>query len=557
MSSSLRQDSVGSRENAERLRVLLEGVGGILWQADHHGILTAIAPGWTELTGQSEAELRHTGWQGMCHPHDGSLVANTWAASLRSGRNFEIESRLRKCDGSFARVHWLGVPVLDGRGQVREWIGTVTDVSERRESEELVLRMQRNELVGRLAGGIAHETNNQMTAVLGFTDFVLRGDNLTAEQRADLNQVRRAASRVVQLTRQLLAFSGRQVLQPEILDMDLTLRESYSLLTRTLGPEVRLHLDPGPGSKLVRVDRTQLNQILLNLTLNAREATTGDGPVTIGTRLGIPPLGAGLASSRHNGKAAVLLTVKDAGRGIDPSIRPHIFDPFFSTKPSGEASGLGLSVVKGIVDQSGGDVWVESAPGSGTTVTIMFPLVAAAEPGETGPSESPERFRGSTLLLVEDENAVRTVLQRGLAEIGHQVRVASDGPEALEVLEQLDGQVDLVVADLAMPRMSGAELAQMAAPRWPHLSFLYISGHPQMIAIQRQQLDPHSFFLQKPFSVEALAAAIRRILDHRPSRPGSSGGSWRSRAGTMVPLAIGQESPDQADRFPDGAPGAR
>ena len=471
------------------------------------------------MTGRTADDIRREGWHCLCHPEDATHISQLWAESLESGKNFAAECRIRTSDGSYATLQWIGVPIRGNVGEIREWIGTLHDITDRRTAEEQVRRIQRMDTIGRLAGGIAHETNNQMTVVLGFSDFVLQSKNLTEDQRQDLVQIRRAASRVAHLTRQLLALSRRQVLQQEELDLDAVLQEAHTVLIRVLGPEVELGVQIEPGSKWIRADRTQLIQILLNLCLNAQEAMPGGGAITIILRR---TAAADLGRLTRLGEAAgdiVLLSVADTGVGMDESVLPHIFDPFYSTKEVGEGTGLGLSVVEGIVAQSGGDIWVTSEKGNGTVVTMGFPLVApktgGAPAGDGGEAEKPH---GESLVLVDDEDAVRNFLARGLTQAGYRVHAVSSGPEAIELVDRQRGDVDLIITDLAMPGMTGREFARDIARRWPAVPFLFISGYPREMATQDGPGDLPGRFLQKPFSFDTLRAAVRQALAERSGR---------------------------------------
>jgi signal transduction histidine kinase len=421
-------------------------------------------------------------------------------------------------DGTCTYVYGGATPLIDGTGAVRGAVGAFVDITEQRQVRAQLERVQRMESLGRLAGGIAHETNNQMSVALGLADYVLRGTNLTQEQRRDLAEVRRAADRVAQLTRQLLALSRRQVLRTEPVELNSLIRESNSILARLLGPEFQLRLDLHAGDHWVRADRTQLVQVLLNLAINARDAMPGGGLVTITTHVGDPPAGPGrLGRSWVPGSVIALLSVTDTGSGIDPSIRGRIFEPFFTTKPVGAGSGLGLSVVEGIVEQSNGEIWVESAPGAGTTFTLGFSVVPKPAPPSPPPG-SPNHGGSEKVLVVDDEPAVRGVLVRQLADRGYAVLEASGGAEALDMIRSAGGDVALVVCDVAMPEMSGTELAKRARGGSPELPFIFVSGQPRETLAEYGDPAAHGPLLEKPFSADVLTAAVRKALDERGVR---------------------------------------
>jgi CheY-like chemotaxis protein len=419
-------------------------------------------------------------------------------------------------DGTSIYVYGGATPLLDGDGALRGAVGAFVDITDQRQIRAQLERVQRMESVGRLAGGIAHETNNQMSVALGLADYVLRGTNLTQEQRRDLAEVRRAADRVAQLTRQLLALSRRQVLRTEPVELDSLVRESNSILSRLLGPEFQLRLDLHAGDQWVRADRTQLVQVLLNLAINARDAMPGGGLVTITTRVGDPPAGPGrLGRNWPSGDVIALLSVSDKGSGIDPSIGSRIFEPFFTTKPVGAGSGLGLSVVEGIVEQSTGEIWVESAPGAGTTFTLGFAVVPKPAPPSPLPT-LPNHGGREKVLVVDDEPAVRGVLVRQLADRGYTVLEASGGAEALDLMRGPGGDVALVVCDVAMPEMNGTELAKRARGASPALPFIFVSGQPRETLAEYGDPAAHGPLLEKPFSADVLASAVRKALDERP-----------------------------------------
>jgi nitrogen-specific signal transduction histidine kinase len=404
--------------------------------------------------------------------------------------------------------------LFDETGKVRGAVGAYIDMTDLHHARVQLERSQRIETIGRLAGGVAHETNNQMTVVLGFTQYVLGATNLTPGQRSDLQQVKRGAQRVAELTRQLLALSRRQTLHPEALDLDALVRESQALVQRLIGPENVLVVDVEPGPKWVRADRTQLIQVLLNLTMNARDAMPGGGRVTISTRrIDKVPAGGRFGRSWDSNGAAVL-SISDTGAGIEPTIIGRVFEPFFTTKPVGQGTGLGLSVVEGIVEQSSGEMWLKSQPGQGASFTIALPLVEAVS-GLDGEPELHSDGGTETILLVDDDDAVREVLARGLQERGYRLLEASTGPEALDILRRSADDIDLVVTDVAMPGMSGVDLAHRALQLRTFLPFIFVSGQPREVLPDFGSLEQDHPLLEKPFPPDVLATCVRARLDSR------------------------------------------
>jgi signal transduction histidine kinase len=289
-------------------------------------------------------------------------------ALLREGRPGEMQFRLRRADGAYRRVVSRGVPLRDADGSIKEWVGTITDMEDARQAEERLRQAAKMEAIGRLAGGLAHDFNNQLQGISGFAAFVDRDPGLSGQARQDVHEIRKAADRMAGMTHQLLAFSRQQVLVPEVLDLNAAVADSQSLLQRLIGSSIQIVVELGRGPRWVQVDRAQLLQVLMNLAINARDAMPSGGELVVrtGTRASVPEFGA------VDGPYAVL-TVSDSGTGIAAEDLPHIFEPFFTTKEVGEGTGLGLATVHGIVAQSGGSIDVTSEPGVGTTFTISLP----------------------------------------------------------------------------------------------------------------------------------------------------------------------------------------
>jgi nitrogen-specific signal transduction histidine kinase/CheY-like chemotaxis protein len=409
----------------------------------------------------------------------------------------------------------------DPDGKLAYMTGVCLDVTERKQVEERLRQAQRMDSVGQLAGGIAHEANNMMSVVLGCADYVLQRTDLPEPVRQDVDQIWRAAKRTAGITQQLLAFSRRQVLQPEVLDLNATVRELEPILARALGESrgLRMHLSSTLGR--VRADPGQLEQVLLNLTLNARDAMEEGGRLTIETMNVV--LDAAYAATKpvetlKPGEYAALV-VTDTGHGMDRTTLGRIFEPFFTTKGVGQGTGLGLSTVYGIVKQSGGFIWVYSEPGLGSTFKLYFPLVASL-PDSTGPqSTAPPGQADEVILVAEDEPMVRSIMARCLRDCGYGVLEAGDGREALELLEGRRGRVSLIVADVVMPDMGGREMATRLAQRWPEVPVLFTSGYTGLDVVRRGLLEEGREFLQKPLAPEALARKVREMIDARSPVP--------------------------------------
>ena len=379
-----------------------------------------------------------------------------------------------------------------------------------RESQEQLLHAQKMEALGRLAGGIAHDFNNLMMAISGYTELVLQDQRLSPTSREDVAQIRRAVFRAAELTQQILAYSRRQMLQPVPVSLNLLLGEASGMLRRLMPENIELKLALDPKTPDVLVDPGHMLQVVMNLALNARDAMPNGGALGIRTAA---TDGAALESGNGAGRR-VLLVVTDNGTGIDPKVLPLIFDPFFTTKPQGEGSGLGLSTVFGIVKQSGGQIDVQSDLTRGTTFTISLPAAPAVLPrDETIEPQVPARSGGEVILVVEDDDQVRTVVSKGLPRLGYEVLVVRNAEEALALVEKHPGRIDLLLTDVVMPGLSGPQLADSLTARRPETRVVFMSGYPEaQDPALGFSLDGRSY-LQKPFALAELAEKIRTALD--------------------------------------------
>jgi two-component system, cell cycle sensor histidine kinase and response regulator CckA len=409
--------------------------------------------------------------------------------------------------------------VKDAEGRVIYYAVNIQDLTERRRAEEQVRQAQKMEAVGRLAGGVAHDFNNMMMIIMGFSDFLLTNLEQGDPRWADADEIRKAAERAMHLTRQLLGFGRQQLVARHVLSLNEVVSGMDRMLRPLLGEDIRLVTRLSVGLGGVEADYGQLEQVVMNLALNARDAMRGGGGLTIETLDVELPEG---YAYHHIGidippGAYVMLVVSDTGHGMTPEVKSRLFEPFFTTKPTTQNTGLGLATVYGIVAQSGGYIWVDSEPERGTTFKICLPRVdSEAEQAQT-PLTPVRSVRGcEKILLVEDEDAVRSVAARVLLNQGYTVIQARNGEEALTLLNQLDETIDLVLTDVVMPDMGGLALAEQIRIRSPGLKLVYMSGYSETDKLQPGLRNFETPFLQKPFSAENLVLKVREVLDAAP-----------------------------------------
>jgi signal transduction histidine kinase/CheY-like chemotaxis protein len=454
-------------------------------------------------------------------PDNLPTVAPVWER-LRRGevvRQFET-THLRR-DGSTVDVVFTAFPTFDEGRQVIGSARIVRDLTAQRKAEahlqlmEAQLRQaQKMEAIGVLAGGVAHDFNNALSVILSFTSLVLDDLSPNDPMRADMKEISRAAERATDLTRQLLAFSRKQMLQPQVLDLGQTILGMERMLRRLLSEAIELAVLPSPALGRVLADPGQVEQIVMNLAVNARDAMPRGGKLSI--EIANAELDADYAELHPAVPPGryVMVAVTDTGVGMDAATRERIFEPFFTTKAVGKGTGLGLSTVFGIVKQSDGHIWVYSEPGRGTTFKVYLPRVEQAADKVISGVPEPETLRGSeTVLLVEDEEAVRVATRAILQRNGYHVLDALSGGDALLICEQFPGKIHLLLTDVVMPRMSGRQVAERLVPLRPEMKVLYVSGYTEDAAIHHGVVDAGIAFLQKPITPNALLRKVREVLD--------------------------------------------
>jgi two-component system, cell cycle sensor histidine kinase and response regulator CckA len=442
-------------------------------------------------------------------------------ARKRHGRTGDqIDVHLRRRDGEIVHVSLETAPFQDDEGRFAGALGMVRDVREQdsaeaalRASEERVRQAQKLEAIGMLAGGMAHDFNNLLSVILSYTSLVL--EELPPEEplRADIEEVRKAGERAAALTHQLLAFSRRQVLKPSVLALDSIVGGMESMLARLLGEDISLSVITPPGLGSVEADRGQLEQVIMNLAVNARDAMPTGGQLTIElANVDVDER----HDAAHDGAAAgphVMLSVTDTGMGMSAATREHVFEPFFTTKGQGKGTGLGMATVFGVVSQSGGSIEVESEPGRGSTFRILLPRSDRAPTATPAAPEQTRPVGNETVLLVEDQTAVRVLARNILQKGGYRVLDAQNAGEALLICEQHPHTIEMMLTDVIMPRTNGRQLAERVAPLRPAMKILFMSGYTDDVGLREGVLAGGLAFLQKPFTPADLLRKIREVLD--------------------------------------------
>ena len=512
--SERRTAEAALRESEERYRTLVEGVRDIIFALSPEGTIASLNPAFETITGLPREEWVGQPFERLVHPEDLPLALELLGRVVRGELRPASQFRVRTAKGDYRVGEFSATPQLH-EGRLVGILGIGRDVTERAQLEQQLRQAQKMEAVGRLAGGIAHDFNNILTAITGYADLLLEDLGATDPRRQDADEIHKAADRAAGLTRQLLAFSRQQVLQPTVLEVNKLVSDLEKMLRRLLGEDVELGTRLAPTTGRVKADPGQLEQVIMNLAVNARDAMPNGGKLTLET--GNVNLDEAYAADHYPARAGpfVLLAVSDTGIGMSEETQAHMFEPFFTTKEKGKGTGLGLATVYGIIKQSGGFIWVYSEVGHGTTFKLYLPRVEElAERGSQPAQAAARAARGTeTVLVVEDEAPVRSVARQVLERHGYTVLEAPSAEAALDIATRYSGIIHLLLTDVVMPGLNGRELASRLATLRPDARVIFMSGYTDDAVTRHGVLEPGSAYVQKPFTPDAIARKVREVLD--------------------------------------------
>ena len=488
--------------------VITDAAGSIVWAN----------PAFTRMTGYSLAEAKGKNPKILkSGRHEESFYRDLWS-TISSGIPWRGEVTNRRKDGSLYTEEMTITPVAGADGRITNYIAIKQDITERNRLADHVRHSQRLEAVGVLAGGVAHDFNNLLTVINGHCSLLLETLPETSPITASLIDIREAGERAAALTRQLLAFSRRQVLRPTLVDVNAAVKRLGSMLRRIVREDIRLVITLEPALAPVLADEGQLDQVVMNLVVNARDAISAGGQITIETASFYADETYAQAHPDTRAGDYVVIAISDTGVGMDEATKSRLFEPFFTTKPVHKGTGLGLSTVYGIVRQSGGWIWVYSEPGKGSTFKVYLPRAEPRSSDAQLELVQPDLQKGTeTVLLVEDEPALLKLAASSLENCGYTILKASNGPAAIEIAAKHPGPIHLLLTDVIMPGMNGRELSNCLAPVRPEMRVLYMSGYTDDVIGSAGTLDSHVAYLQKPFSPNDLARRVREVLSAKSS----------------------------------------
>ncbi|HTL00928.1 MAG TPA: PAS domain S-box protein [Vicinamibacterales bacterium] len=509
------QASLAESEDALRLQsAALNAAAHAMVITNREGAIEWINPAFSALTGYASEEAIGRNPRDLLRSgvHEKAFFKDLWDTIL-AGKVWRGEMTNRRKDGSSYQEEQSITPVKDARGAVTHFIAIKRDLTEERRMEAQFLQAQKMEIVGRLAGGIAHDFNNLLTVINGIAELGVAALKDGDPLRSDFQQIQQAGARAAAMTRQLLAFSRKQIMKLDVLNLDALVTEMQGMLQRLIGEDINLTVVASEEPWGVRVDAGQIEQVVLNLVVNARDAMPQGGRVTIQIQnVELDETYAAVHASVRPGQY-VMLSVSDTGIGMDAATQARMFEPFFTTKGPGKGTGLGLATVYGIVNQCGGTVWVYSEVGRGTTFKIYLPRIGDAARSATSAEPRPAQRGTETILVVEDEPALRTLAMRILRSAGYHVLAASGADEAVQILQRHPGRVHLMFTDMVMPGMGGQELAASLVRARPDMKVLYTSGYTDDTVLREGMRDAAANFIGKPYSRSGLTDAVRQALD--------------------------------------------
>jgi two-component system cell cycle sensor histidine kinase/response regulator CckA len=523
-------------ERDELFRLITENAADMIAVVDDHGHRLYNSPSYERILGYSFEELQATPSLEQIHPEDQPLVEESATEARQTGVGRRIEYRMRHKDGTWRTLESTVSAIVNGKGEVRRFVIVNRDITARKRLEEQFRQAQKMEAVGRLSGGIAHDFNNILGVIIGYGEILEERLEASNPLRPCADEILQAGRRAATLTRQLLAFSRQQVLAPRVLELNAVITDIQKMLRRVIGEDIELDTKLSPQLGRVKADPGQIEQVILNLAVNARDAMPRGGKFTIATEnTELDAIAVRRYSYPVKPGLYVLLSVSDTGTGMTSETQAHIFEPFFTTKEKGKGTGLGLATVYGVVKQSDGYIQVHSEPGAGATFKIYLPLVdQPVDPEQKRPDSKPLRGGGETILLVEDEDMLRTLTRNVLELLGYSVLEAADGKQACEVSLQKDRKIDLLLTDVVMPGMNGPALASELMTTRPTLSVLYTSGYTGQ-AVGHGVIPEGSHFIPKPFTREDLARKVREAL-------GSTHGVWTEGGRGAEASSLSQEA---------------
>jgi PAS domain S-box-containing protein len=481
---------------------------------DREGLTEYVNPAFEALTGYAREEVVGKSLRLLKSDQQPPEIFSEMWQTILAGNVFQGVIANRKKNGEVFFVEKSITPLRDPQSHITHFISNDRDITDRRRLEAQLSQTQKMDAIGRLAGGVAHDFNNLLLVISAYAELMQDALGAGHPLRRNVKEIMMAARRAADLTRQLLAFSRKQIQSLQLLDLNFVIRDICRVLPRLIGEDIQIAFEPGANLGKVKADPGQIEQVLMNLAVNGRDAMPRGGKLSIETssvRLDETYV------QRHSIVPAgdyVLLSISDTGQGIAPEHMPHIFEPFYTTKEEGKGTGLGLSTVYGIVKQNGGFIWVYSEMGLGTTIKVYLPRLQSSD-SELAPLKSagPAQRGYETLLLVEDEASVRQAAREFLTLNGYTVLEAQNGEDALRVSREYRGSVDLMISDVVMPEMGGARLAEQLAELRPGMKVLFVSGYAESTVQRHGAIDVTERFLQKPFSLKALASKIREVLE--------------------------------------------